>query len=141
MSCKNCYKPRQSSGGQQPVMRRQPNINAASELRNPPRNTYQSQIRPVPLFHQTRPQQIRSDLMSFYTPTEETKKCIDFRPAACISAMPCDEKFMNTVMPDGNTVGYYLLRNRIISDQTNKIPFYDTQDPTIMWTTPNDYRH
>jgi hypothetical protein len=55
--------------------------------------------------------------------------------------MPCDEKFMNTVMPDGNTVGYYLLRNRIISDQTNKIPFYDTQDPTIMWTTPNDYRH
>lgn len=82
----------------------------------------------------------RDDLLAYYGGNPTMKKCIEFKPAACITAMPCDEKFLNTVLPDGNTIRYYLLRNRVASDQTNKLPYYSS-DQSIMWTTPNDYKY
>lgn len=151
MSCKSCNKARTSGGGPQPhsinrgsVYANSPNmmnINAVSELRNPPkRDIYTSQANIGP-FLRPRPREIAgSDLAAYYAPHAGMKKCMEFRPAACISAMPCDEKFLNTKLPDGNTYRYYLLRNRIASDQTNKLPYYNTWDQSIMWTTPNDYK-
>lgn len=82
----------------------------------------------------------RDDLIAYYKHDSPMKRCIEFKPAACITAMPCDDKFLNTVLPDGNTIGYYLLRNRIASDHTNKLPYY-SNDQSIMWMTPNDYKY
>lgn len=142
MSCKSCNKSSSSTGGTQPHIRVMPNINPVSELRNPPpRRTYQSQVRPTPLFYEQPGVPARDDLLAYYKNNAPMKKCMEFKPAACITAMPCDDKFLNMVLPDGNTVGYYLLRNRIAADQTNKIPYYSTSDPSIMWMTPNDYKY
>lgn len=142
MSCKSCSKTRTSSGSSGQPQVRIMNVNPVSELRDPPpRRPYQSQVRPTPLFYEQPGTPARDDLLAYYKHNAPMKKCMEFKPAACITAMPCDEKFLNTVLPDGNTIGYYLLRNRIASDQTNKIPYYDTSDPSIMWMTPNDYKY
>lgn len=76
---------------------------------------------------------------AYYNPNSQVLSSVQFAPFACINSMPCSQKYLNTKLPDGNTIGYYLQRNRLMSNQMNNLPFYDPYDPTVMWTKPNDY--
>lgn len=38
-----------------------------------------------------------------------------------------------------STVGQLLQRNKNMSNQYNPYPFYNTSDPSTMWTAPNEY--
>lgn len=60
----------------------------------------------------------------------------EFNPVVCGQTMPCSEKFMNTRL--GNqTAREILTRNKAMSNQLGTYPFYD--DPSVMWSTQNQY--
>lgn len=63
---------------------------------------------------------------------------IKFNPRFCINSV-CDQGKMDMKLPDGNSVGHYLMRNRLMTNASNNLPYYDTWDPSIMWMKPNDY--
>lgn len=123
MSCKSCSNSKTASGGRQPT-----------------RYSYQT-----PLSRHVR----ESEEDTLYTPHRPRDKPdfvapgtgnVRFEPFACVSSMPCDQKYLDTKLGDGNTIGYYLMRNRILASFETSYPFYSKYDPTVMWAPPNDYR-
>lgn len=119
MSCTSCTKKRSQPGRQSVMMRSVHSSNMSSDdtLYGPPK--------------------VSPREASGGYPNQYGKMA--FQPFACVSSMPCNRGYMNTQLGDGHTIGYYLMRNRILSNPTNQPPFYDNYDPTVMWTTPNDY--
>ncbi len=59
-----------------------------------------------------------------------------FNPVICGYTMPCSQKYMNSKLGN-STVRELLTRNKSISNPYNSYPFYD--DPSVMWSTPNNY--
>lgn len=146
MSCKNCQSSHQS--GRQPYMPSGvplTSINNANEKWNPPHDMYDPPYPIRPAFPTMRKPVDRTTLQ-FYKPMTECRINQNLNPtlgpfAACVSSMPCNDSYMNTVLPNGNTIGYYMARNRVLSNPLNKIPYYDPLDPTVMWSAPNDYSY
>lgn len=63
---------------------------------------------------------------------------VQFNPYACGDTMPCSEQYLNNKFYN-ESFRELLTRNKGMSNPTNKYPFYDTMDPSTMWTTPNMY--
>jgi len=119
MSCKSCGNASRTPG-RQPFRASYPTRHHSRHHISSEEDHLYGGVKPEPIVH-------------------ETSK-VRFEPFACVSNMPCDAKYLNTQLGNGFTIGYCLMRNRILANPNNQMPFYDKWDPTVMWSTPNDYR-
>jgi hypothetical protein len=56
----------------------------------------------------------------------------------CGQTMPCSPKYLNDKFL-GRSIEDILISNKNMANPYNKQPFYNPNDPSIMWTAPNMY--